>query len=143
MCGLVFMLLIGTLIGAIILRAACWLLNKLAGGPNAPGAVPEPSFGKAMGIAFVTALVNAMVGFVLGLVGGAAALHPLVVQAISFPVALLVMAGMAAAMLPTTFGKGLLVALLTLVVWVIVAVVIAIVVMIVLVPLGLLGGFGR
>ena len=74
LCVLVVGLLIGTLIGAIILRAAVSLFNKMAGGADSEGAVPEPEFGKAMGITFVTTLVNMVAGFMIGLViGGAAA----------------------------------------------------------------------
>jgi hypothetical protein len=65
-------LAIGTVIGAVILRTACWLYNKAAGGE----AVPEPSFAKAMLIAFLTAVVvsllAAVVTFGAGLLGPSA-----------------------------------------------------------------------
>jgi hypothetical protein len=48
LCGLVIGVAIATVIGAVIFRAACWLFNKFAGGAGAPGAIPEPDFGRAM-----------------------------------------------------------------------------------------------
>ena len=45
---------VGTLIGAVCLRAAVALYNKMAGGPSSPSSVPEPTFGKAMWITFAT-----------------------------------------------------------------------------------------
>ncbi len=119
LCVMVFGIAIGTLIGAVFLRAACSLYNKLAGGRKSPNGVPEPPLGKAMGITFVTSLVNAVVSFGIGFVvgtGGATAgasdrSMVLLAQLLSLPFSLLVMAGMNAALLPTTFARGLLVAL--------------------------------
>ncbi|HEV3261908.1 MAG TPA: hypothetical protein VG013_33970 [Gemmataceae bacterium] len=110
LCLRVFAILLGTVIGAVFLRAACAFYNKLAGGKGSPSSVPEPLLGKAMGITFVTALVNAVPGFEL----------------LSLPVSLLVLAGMISALLPTTFARGLLVALCYLVVGLFVLVVLAI-----------------
>jgi hypothetical protein len=118
--GLLCGLLIGTVVGAVFLRAAISLYNKLVGGPGSPSIVPEPDFGKAMGITFVTSLVNGVVAFLIGMVMGAGAagagVQPggglnLVAQGIAFVVSLFVGAGMLAAMLPTTFSRGLLVIL--------------------------------
>jgi hypothetical protein len=110
LCVRVFAVALGTVIGAAFLRAACAFYNKLAGGKGSPSSVPEPLLGKAMGITFVTALVNAVAGFEL----------------LSLPVSLLVMAGMNSALLPTTFGRGLLVALCYLLVGLFVVVVLAV-----------------
>jgi hypothetical protein len=109
----------GTVIGGLFLRAACGFYNKQASGKGSPDSVPEPLLGKAMGIAFVTTLVNAVAGLVIGLLlgaGGAAAGASergttLMSQLLSLPVSLLVMAGLNSALLPTTFARGLLVAL--------------------------------
>ena len=121
LCGLVFALVIGTAVGAVFLRAGISLYNKLAGGPGSPTSVPEPTFGKAMGITFVTVLVNAVAGFAIGFVFAAAHWHrqrisrgradSLIPQLISFPVSLLVMSAMLSAMLPTSFGRAVLVTL--------------------------------
>src|SRR5262245_24340816 len=105
------------LIGAVILRAACSLYNKMAG---ADKRVPEPGFGKALGIMVVTLIVNIVVGGVLGLLlagGGAAAgadqrAMQLLVNVISIPIGFLTMAGMSTVMLPTSFGRALLVTLI-------------------------------
>jgi len=118
-CALVIGVVIGTLVGAVLLRAGIALYNRFAGGREAPGAVPEPAFGKAMGIMFVTFLVNGVVNFVMGLMLGAGAVAAgsrmggvnIVAQLVSIPVSLLVMATMLMAMLPTTFGRGILVTL--------------------------------
>ena len=134
--GAVVGLVIGLVIAAVLLRAAVSFFNKLAGGPNAPEAVPEPGFGKAMGISFVTGLVNYGVGFVLEQVGLAIKTHPLAVQAVSLPVSALMMGVLLASMLPTTFGKGVVIALLNMAVMLAIVIVI---VAVVVVPLGLTG----
>jgi hypothetical protein len=103
---------IGILVSAMLLRAACWLYNKLAGGPGSPNAVPEPNFGKAILISFVTTLVNSGLGFFAGFVGTAAKMPPLLGQAIMAPAAFVVAVAMISGMLPTTLGRALLVALL-------------------------------
>ncbi len=119
LCVLVFAIPAGIVIGSVFLRAACALYNQLAGGKGSPASVPELLFGRAMGITGVTTLVNAVAGYVIGsLVGagnaaaGAGERGPAVLaQLLSLPVSLLVMAGMNSALLPTTFSRGLLVAL--------------------------------
>ncbi len=137
LCVLVFALLIGSLIGAIILRAACWLFNKFAGDPPPPGGVPGPDFGQAFLMAFVAMLVQLGVSFVIELmgVGGAAAggnpqTVQLVSSLISLPISFLVLSGIVASMLPTSFVKGMCVAgLYWIIVWII-GIVIAVVFMV-------------
>jgi hypothetical protein len=137
MCiGAVCGLLIGTVIGAVILRAACWLFNSMAGGDERRGGVPEPEFGRAMLITFVTFLVQTGVQMVIGFVTGAGAAAAeqakpgaggpaqLMASLIALPVGFLVMAGMLTAMLPTSFPKALLVALLEYVIIIIIAAII-------------------
>ena len=63
--ALVIGLSIETLIGAVFLRAAVNLYNKLAGGASSPGSVPEPAFGKAMWIIFATSLAQLVVAGLL------------------------------------------------------------------------------
>ncbi|MEW4570730.1 hypothetical protein AB1L88_22930 [Tautonia sp. JC769] len=113
--GLGALLIIGTLVGAIILRAAISLRNKLAGGPETRDAVPEPAIGKAMGITFVATLANLIAGSgVEQFVGGLAAPSSgegggwnVIAQLVSLPVGLLVMAGMLSSALPTTFVQAI------------------------------------
>jgi hypothetical protein len=69
LCGL----FIGTLIDAVILRAACALFNKMAGGGPSKGGVPEPEMGRAMLITFVTFLVHLVVGAAGGIALGVGA----------------------------------------------------------------------
>jgi len=133
-CVMVFALALGTVIGAAFLRTACALYNKLAGGKGSPSSVPEPLLGKALGIIFVTTLANAVAGFVIGLLVGAGSAEAgasergpaVIAQLLSLPVSLLVMAGMSSALLPTTFARGLLVALCYLLVVLVVVVVLAV-----------------
>lgn len=135
LCARVFAVALGTVIGAVLLRAACALYNKQAGGKGSPESVPEPLLGKAMGITFVTTLVNAIAGFVIGLLVGTGAAAAgasergpaIVAQLLSLPVSLLVMAGMNSALLPTTFGRGFLVALCYLLVVFFVVVILAVI----------------
>jgi hypothetical protein len=106
-------LVISTLVGAIILRAAVSLCNTMTGGARSRSAVPEPSLGQAMAITFFTSLVNAVVGFVVGLARAEA--NPkgggvdLTAQLATIPVSMFVMTCMVAALLPTTFGRAILV----------------------------------
>lgn len=114
LCVMFFAIPLATVIGAVFLRAACTLYNKLADGTGSPSSVPELSLGKAMGISFATTLVNAVARFAIGLLVGAggAARGPVVIaQLLSLPVGLLVMAGLNSALLPTTFARGLSIAL--------------------------------
>ena len=142
LCGLLIVLVLGTLIGALVLRAACWLYNKIAGGPNVAAAVPEPDFGKAVAIVFVSMLVNVMVSMALTFAfgGGFVARNDpssqLIQSAISMPISLLVMAGMVTAILPTTFGKGILIALLYLLVAIAIGIVIAVPIVLLMVAAG-------
>ncbi len=124
---------IGALIAAVILRAACSIFNKLAGPEKA---VPEPGFGKALGIAAATLVVNVLVGIVIGVVFGAGAVAAgaspaqtqILVNLISMPAGFLVMSGMLTAMLPTSFGRSLLIALIAYAVMIAIGVVVAIVI---------------
>ena len=106
-------LLLGTLGGAIVLRAAVSLYNKMAGGPKSPSAVPEPSTGRAIAIVFVATLVNVVLGFVVGLLFAGAQMGGLSVtaQLATMPISAFVMAGMLSTLLPTTFQRGILVTL--------------------------------
>ena len=136
LAGLIFVLVVGTAIGAVILRAAISLYNALAGGPESDSSVPEPSFGEAMGIVFATSLVNLAVGFGLVFALGPDVLGEgqdaqLRAQLISLPISVLVMTLMLSAMLPTTFLRALMVAVCQiivslLIVGVIIAVVLAV-----------------
>jgi hypothetical protein len=112
LCALVIGVAVGTLVGAVFLRAAVALYNKMAGGASSPWSVPEPALGKAMWITFATAVAQMVAGFLIGGYGAAAAgAQGLVAQLTSFPVGLLIMAGMLSARLPTTFGRAILVTL--------------------------------
>ncbi len=119
-CFLVVYLLISAVIGAIILRIACWLYNKFAGGPKTRESVPSPTFGRAITICLTIALVALGTSFIIGLiVGGAgAALGQNIrsiqaaAQLISLPLTFLISIGILQTMLPTSFSRAALVALL-------------------------------
>ena len=120
LCALFIGLSIETLIGAVFLRAAVNLYNKMAGGASSPGSVPEPAFGKAMWIIFGSTVFQMVVGgLVIGIstdagpvaAGAGGKGVDFVAQLISFPVGLLIMAGVLSAKLPTTFGRAILVTL--------------------------------
>ncbi len=147
LCAVVGVLVLGTLVGAVILRAACSLYNKMASQENR---VPEPGFGKALGITLVTMIVNVVVGFMVGLItgGGAAAAGvgaqgaQVISALISLPVGFFVMAGMLTAMLPTSFGRALLVTLVQYAISIAIAIAIGLVVFVVVLALGI-GFAGR
>src|SRR5262245_50278033 len=109
---------VGTPIGAVILRAAVALYNKLAGGASSSSSVPAPAFGKAMWITFETSvwqLVASLLFFLLFTGDGAARARrqevDMVAQLIFIPVSLLITVGVLSAKLPTTFGRAILVTL--------------------------------
>jgi hypothetical protein len=110
LCAQVIGIPMGALIGAVFLRAAVALYNTMAGGALSPGSVPEPAFGKALGITLVGSLVSGVVNFI-GFATGVSKGVDLVVLLIAGPVSLLIMAAMLSALLPTTFGRAILVAL--------------------------------
>jgi hypothetical protein len=157
--------LIGFLIAAIILQAVCALYNKLAGAAEPrhgfapddtdqadsmvadwPGGVPKLSLGQAMGIVCISAIANVVVGFLIGrlLGGGRAAVgrglwatSPIAFL-IALPAGILVMG----ATLPTSFGKGLLIALLYLLIWLVLGIVIITIVFAIILALGVLHNVG-
>lgn len=160
-CVLVGYIVIGAVVGAIFLKAACALFNMLAGASSEtpdrsarraiegessteitsapsqkqlpaagedwpeyvnlatlPG-VPRPSFERAMAIVFIVALGNLVSIFILhrisrlaGQVGGSGALLSLPLLFVYYPLGFLILSGTIKIMLPTTLGKGLLIALL-------------------------------
>lgn len=138
LCVLVIAVAVGTLIGAVLLLAAIALYNKMAGGASSPGGVPEPALGKAMWITFATSVVQIVAGVVIGGYGEAReGARGLVADLISFPISLLIMAGMLSAKLPTTFGRAVLVTLCyMLVVLIVVGVLVAVAVLVFGVALG-------
>jgi hypothetical protein len=113
LCALVVGVAVGTLIGAVFLRAAVALYNKIAGGASSPSGVPEPAFGKAMWITFAIDIAQIVVGSLIVLCTSESRGQgvDVVAQFISFPVSLLIMAAVLSAKLPTTFGRALLVTL--------------------------------
>ena len=109
----IFLVLFGIalLVGAIILRAACWLFNKMAGGEGSPGSVPSPGFGKAMLMVLVIGIIQVVAGIVMGILLVNAGMGIVMLQLVSTPISFLVAAGMISALLPTSFSRGLGVAL--------------------------------
>lgn len=123
LCALVIIIPIALLIGAVILRAAISMFNKFAGtGEEGQDLVPEPSMLKAMGILLITGVANAIIGAILGAIGaatgliqagegGAKAGFDLTLNLISLPFTFLVSSALLAGLLPTTFKRGMGVAL--------------------------------
>ena len=89
-------LLIGGLTGAIFLRAAAQWVASL-----------DVPLGKALGIVFLSCAIGIVVGFLLKLI----VLAMPAVQFLSFPIGLIVQAGVIRWILPVTFGKALLISL--------------------------------
>jgi hypothetical protein len=128
--GAIIGMAIFALIGAIILRAAISLYNRMTS-----NSVPEPSFGSAYLIVFAAGIVNAIVqfamGFMLGMTGAAGGddttTGNVIVQLIGIPVSLVVMAAMISSMLPTTFGRAFLITLLYLLIGIAIGIIIALI----------------
>ncbi|HEY7427355.1 MAG TPA: hypothetical protein VH682_24185 [Gemmataceae bacterium] len=94
---------------------------------RSPG-VPKPSFEWATCIVLFAALVNAVVSFILlrvlrlaGQVAGSGAFGSVSIYLVFSPLSILVLGGLNAAMLPTSLGKGLLVALVFLLLSILIA----------------------
>jgi len=108
---LVLAVLVGALMGGIVVRAACWCYNAFAGQSKDSPAVPEPSLGKAMLVAFVCTVVVVAVRVGVVFVGAAGTeFSPQSAQTLSYVSlvpAFVVMAGMLAKLLPTDFGNAL------------------------------------
>jgi hypothetical protein len=112
---------IGTLIGAEILRAACWLYNKIARKRNSSRTVPEPDMGKAMLITFLRVLVNVGTWVILTIAEMSVQIGEYGVIALTSLVGFLIAATMISGILPTTYNRALLVALIHFAVEVVVA----------------------
>jgi hypothetical protein len=133
--GLVVAVTIAGLVTAAVFRAAIAFYNKMVGGAGSVSSVPEPSFGKMLGIAFAAILVNGVVGSIVSssVVGGAAIGGmngkevELFAKLISLPFNLLAMAGVLSSMLPTTFGRAFLVTLCYLLICFLIFVVLAVI----------------
>ncbi|HEY7157605.1 MAG TPA: hypothetical protein VH575_26855 [Gemmataceae bacterium] len=85
----------------------------------ASSGVPKPTFERALCIIFFAAFINAVMCFIVlrflrltGQVAGTAALRTVPFWLLSYPLGILVLSGINAALLPTRFGKGLLIALI-------------------------------
>ena len=66
LCALAIAVAVRVLIGAVFLRAAVVLHNKMLGGASSPSSVPEPTFGKAMWISFAICVAQMVVGLFIG-----------------------------------------------------------------------------
>jgi hypothetical protein len=105
LCALAIAVAVRTLIGAVFLRAAVALHNKITGEASSPSSVPEPAFGKAMRIIFDISLAQIIAGYVIGVTAGTWGQRAEVVAGvIFFAVSLLVMVEMLSTRLPTTLG---------------------------------------
>lgn len=135
------------LIGTLILQAACALYNKFADvGHLGPGdnfhphsqhavrldGIPKLSIGHAMGVILVITFINVVVGFLISralgarmkLESGLSTASPLA-YLLAQPASILVMG----VMLPTPYGRGLLIALIYTLIWLVLIVLIAMIVL--------------
>jgi hypothetical protein len=86
----------GVIIGTVFLRAAAQWVASL-----------DVPFGKAFATVFISSLIGIVVGFLLQLI----VVEMPAVQFLSFPIGLLVQAGVLCLLLSITFGKALLISL--------------------------------
>jgi hypothetical protein len=129
LCALVIVLAIGTLIGAVFLRAAIALYNLQTGGVSSPSSIPVPTFGKAMWISFATCVAQMIAGFFIDYVIGTGAKGPgaaargmdVLALRISIPVSLFLQVAILAEKLPTTFGRAIVVTLCEMLIVILVA----------------------
>jgi hypothetical protein len=115
-------LLVGLAVGAVILRAACGIYNSLVGGEYSDSGVPGPSFGWAMVIVLVNAIVSTTVNAVLLfasamflqeiMAGQAPWMQQILLQGASLPISFLINASFVSIMLPSTFGRSAVIVLI-------------------------------
>ncbi len=155
----VALVLTWTLIGGGILKISCILYNLLAAAsskssePLSPPtsesepetrtnskspSVPKPSIEWAMCIVFVAVLVNMLAGFIVnrvlrlaGLATGLSALRSIPNDFVFFLLGVLIHSGINAAMLPASFRKGLMIALIQVFLGTLIIVVLVIVVVLI------------
>ena len=142
LCALGIGLAIGTLLGAVFLRAGVALYNWQTGGASSPTSVPKPAFGKAMWISFDICVAQLVVGLFIGVLTGtgtrATVLRPdekgvdVVGLLIPVLIGLFIQVGILCAKLPTTFGRAIVVTLCDLLIVRLVAGVIAAIAVVVL-----------
>src|SRR5262249_55801941 len=133
-------LAIGTLLGAVFLRAGVALYNWQTGGASSPSSVPKPAFGKAMWISFDICVPQLVVGLFIGALTGTGATVPranekgvdVVGLLIPVLIGLFIQVAIVSAKLPTTFGRAILVTLCDLLIVMLVAGVIAAIAIVVL-----------
>ena len=121
LCALLIVVVaIGTLIGAVFLRAAIAVYNLQAGGASSPSSVPMPAFRKAMWITFDTSVAHLVAGLlILGLFPGDGAAAPgtrgpqvdVAAQLLFVPVSFFIAVGVLCAKVPTTFVRAILITL--------------------------------
>ncbi|MBP7053064.1 MAG: hypothetical protein KBE65_18825 [Phycisphaerae bacterium] len=99
---LVVYLIIATLIGAKILRAAIAWYNRRAHRAGSTTSVPEPLINRARVMVFIIVCVNMFVGWMMNNAAGS----PVVVVVMTMLTTVLIDAGLLAAMLPTRFGPA-------------------------------------
>jgi len=153
LCVLVVAIPIGLMIGAVVLRAAVSLFNKFAGTSEVDetgesfGLVPEPSMLKAVGILLITGVANFMIGLILSVLAsvvgllqaGPEGLNPgnqIILNLASLPFTFIVSSALLSALLPTTFKRGMGVALCQYIVSILLGLVIGLIVIIVGLALG-------
>jgi hypothetical protein len=117
-CAVLFVVPVVLLISAGTFQGGCALYNRFVGQAS-PERVPQPTLGRAMGIQFLNLLSTSMAGgmaaAVLFAVAQSRGLGPdereflVILQLI--PLGLVIAGAIHAGMLPTTFARGLLVAL--------------------------------
>jgi hypothetical protein len=117
---------LGSLIWAFWVWAGIALYNSLVNHPSTR--VPQASLSKCYQVSFMSGLVQVFVGFFLAtstfVTGALAGLGPIeaavLAQLMGLPLGVLTMAALLSALLPTSFGRGILVSLCVTVITVIV-----------------------
>lgn len=138
-CGVTLVLPVYLMIGAALVIGGCSLYNRFAG-RDSYERVPPPGLGRAAGIVLVNLIAGVPLAFGVGVliaVGTGPLDHEtrdVIVQLHAFPTAVILSGAVFAVMLPTTFARGLLAALCT----VLVVVMIVAVLMLVFGALGLM-----
>jgi hypothetical protein len=117
-CPLAFGVLLYVMVGWAVLAGGCGLYNRLVG-PGSPERVREPNFGRAAVVLLAALPAGAVVGFAVhgagGAFGRALGAEPrrleLALMLQTWPLSLVVLGALLGGTLPTTFARGLLVAL--------------------------------
>lgn len=146
---LLAIVLVTSLIGAVVLRAACALYNKMVGGEESDAAVHRVGFTRGAAIVLISIVVTFVANAIISMIASWGlwelyrvhlrnAQDKALLSLLSIPVDLLVTAILVQRMLPTSFLRAAIVSFIYYVIFFVISVVVIVVIAFVVGPFALL-----